>query len=727
MPLESGKTIGKYRIIERLGRGGMADVYKAHQAALDRYVAVKVLHSFLSEDPDFIGRFEREAQAVAKLRHSNIVQVIDFDHEADSFYMVMEFIDGPTLKTELRERSRMGQPFDPKEAARILTAIGSAVDYAHRRGMVHRDLKPANIMFTAEGQPVLTDFGIAKIVGAKRYTVTGAVSGTPVYMSPEQGQGQSGDERSDIYSLGVILYEMVTGQVPFDADTPFAIIMKHINDPLPLPRHVYPQLPESVERVILKALSKDPDDRYQTAGEMARALQQALVAPAVPIASAEPAVRPVGRPQAAAPLVTAPVAEKPRLPLVPLLAGGGLLLLAVVAVAGFLIFRPSPATPTPPAQALATLVPSPSPTVPTDTPRPTDTPTLAPTATLYPTYTPYPTLTLPPTDTPTPAPTSTPVIIIVTPTPRPATPTSAATPTLAAAEATPTPVPASSSGLRGKILFTVHNNISGKYDLYIANVDGSSQRLLYEQTRQPEFRGDGLIVANGDGGGWDSLVVMNSDGGNRHPITNHPEDKQPSWSPDGRKVVHSSSQSGRRSPQGEPIWNIYIQDDAARQTDGRALQIGGQMVTGRYPTWLPDGRIAFSGCQCWAGNCSACGLWAVWENGEGVAQLTTVGDDLAVDGYGTEIVFMSGRDGNREIYKANNAGGGVTRLTDNPANDGLPTWSPDGKHIAFVSDRGGQWAIWVMNADGSNQRKLFDLPGLMGPDWPEERISWWAP
>jgi serine/threonine protein kinase len=317
MALESGKTIGKYRIIERLGRGGMADVYKAHQAALDRYVAVKVLHSFLAEDPDFIGRFEREAQAVAKLRHSNIVQVIDFDHEGDSYYMVMEFIDGPTLKTELRERSRMGQPFDPKEAARILTAIGNAVDYAHRRGMVHRDLKPSNIMFTAEGQPVLTDFGIAKMVGAKRYTVTGAVSGTPVYMSPEQGQGQFGDERSDIYSLGVILYEMVTGQVPFDADTPFAIIMKHINDPLPLPRHVYPQLSESIERVVLRALSKNPDDRYQTAGEMARALQQALVAPAVPIVSAEEVARPsdtltVSPSRARVPIVPAEPAVRPQ-------------------------------------------------------------------------------------------------------------------------------------------------------------------------------------------------------------------------------------------------------------------------------------------------------------------------------------------------------------------------------------------------------------------------------
>jgi serine/threonine protein kinase len=270
------KTVGKYRIIEKLGRGVMAEVYKAHAPGSNRYAAVKILHPFLAEEKDFIGRFEREAVAMARLQHPNIVPVFDFGCEGGLYYMVMEFIDGPTLKAELRKRSRMAQPFDTREAIRILVAIGSAVDYIHGQGIVHRDLKPANIMFTSEGEPMLTDFGIAKIVGAKRYTMTGAISGTPAYMSPEQGQGERGDERSDIYSLGVILYEMVTGRVPFQAKTPYTIIMKHIQDPPPLPRAVNPRLSKSVERVILKALSKDPDDRYQTAGEMTRALRMAI-------------------------------------------------------------------------------------------------------------------------------------------------------------------------------------------------------------------------------------------------------------------------------------------------------------------------------------------------------------------------------------------------------------------------------------------------------------------
>jgi len=275
-----GKTVGKYRIVARLGRGGMAEVYKAYQPGLDRYVGIKVLHAHLVDDKDFIGRFEREALAVGKLRHPNIVQALDFDREGDMYFMAMEFIDGPTLKDELKARRAENKPFSLKEISRIFSALCSAIDYAHSRNMVHRDLKPANVMINQEGQVVLTDFGIARILGATQYTQTGALSGTPAYMSPEQGQGERGDERSDIYSLGVMLYEMVTGVVPYDGDTPFAVIMKHISEPLPLPTRLNPNIPESIERVILKAMSKSPEDRYQTAGEMARALRDAIgVAP----------------------------------------------------------------------------------------------------------------------------------------------------------------------------------------------------------------------------------------------------------------------------------------------------------------------------------------------------------------------------------------------------------------------------------------------------------------
>jgi serine/threonine protein kinase len=271
----TGQTLGKYRILEPLGRGGMAQVYKAYHPSLDRYAAIKVLRSDLVEEAEFLARFRREARAVAALRHPNIVQVFDFDVHDDLYYMVMELLEGDTLKAHLNSfRTRNGR-LPPGDLVRILRDVLAGLGYAHSAGVVHRDLKPANIMLTRRGQAVLTDFGIAQIVGGTQYTVSGALMGTLNYMAPEQGLEGKCDARSDIYSLGIVFYEMLTGRVPFDADTPLAILMKHVNDPLPLPRAVDPSIPEPFERVLLKALSKNPGDRYQSAAEMSAALDEA--------------------------------------------------------------------------------------------------------------------------------------------------------------------------------------------------------------------------------------------------------------------------------------------------------------------------------------------------------------------------------------------------------------------------------------------------------------------
>jgi predicted Ser/Thr protein kinase len=283
-----GQTFGKYRISEHLGSGGMSEVYKAYQPGLDRYVAIKVLHSFLAQEEDFLTRFQREAKFAAMLRHPNIIQIYDFDldKETNSYYMVMEYVDGPSLKTRLQKMAKKGQMMSLEESIRIVTAIANALDYAHQRGMVHRDIKPANIMFNKDGEPILTDFGIAKMVDVAGLTASGAMVGTPAYMAPEQGMGQAGDERSDIYSLGVVLYQLTTGHRPFDADTPLGVALKHINAPLPPPVVVNPDLPKSIEAVTLKALAKDPDKRYQTAKEFAIALKKAaageLIEPPAP-------------------------------------------------------------------------------------------------------------------------------------------------------------------------------------------------------------------------------------------------------------------------------------------------------------------------------------------------------------------------------------------------------------------------------------------------------------
>ncbi len=270
-----GKCLGKYRILEPLGRGGMAQVYKAYHPQLDRYVAVKVLRSDLVEDAEFLARFRREARAVAALRHPHIIQIYDFDAEDDLYYMVMELLEGDTLKANLNSLRARGERLPRGEVVRIFSDVLDGLAYAHGEGIIHRDLKPANIMLTKRGQAVLTDFGIAQIVGGTQYTVSGALMGTLNYMSPEQGMSGTCDARSDIYSLGIAYYEALTGVVPFDADTPLAILMKHINDPLPLPTKLDPAIPQPLERVALKALSKQADDRFQSAAEMSAALTAA--------------------------------------------------------------------------------------------------------------------------------------------------------------------------------------------------------------------------------------------------------------------------------------------------------------------------------------------------------------------------------------------------------------------------------------------------------------------
>ncbi len=269
-----GQSLGKYRVLEPLGRGGMAQVYRAYHPQLDRYVAVKVLRSDLVEDEEFLTRFRREAQSVANLRHPNIVQIHDFDFQDEIYYMVMELLEGDTLKAQLNQRRAKAEGLPQAEMVRIMLDILEGLAYAHNEGIIHRDIKPANIMLTKRGQAVISDFGIAQILGSTQFTVSGALMGTLSYMAPEQGlEGRTG-VHSDIYSLGVVFYEMLTGQPPFDADTPLAILMKHVNDPLPLPRSIDPEIPAQFERVALKALAKEPDDRYQSAEEMANSIQE---------------------------------------------------------------------------------------------------------------------------------------------------------------------------------------------------------------------------------------------------------------------------------------------------------------------------------------------------------------------------------------------------------------------------------------------------------------------
>jgi eukaryotic-like serine/threonine-protein kinase len=268
-----GNKLGPYELLDEIGRGGMATVYRAYQPNVDRFVAVKVIHRSVASDSKSLDRFTREARLVAKLEHPHILPVYDYNGANDPPYIVMRYLPTGTLK-DILERGQL--PYN--EVAYLLTQVASALDYAHRQGVIHRDIKPSNIMVDAEGNGFLTDFGIARIVesAGEGLTGTGMAIGTPGYMAPEQGLGVPITHRADIYALGVMLFEMLTGQQPFSAETPMAVILKHINDPVPQIAQLNPALPPAINHVIQRAMAKKPDDRFATASEMARSLTVGL-------------------------------------------------------------------------------------------------------------------------------------------------------------------------------------------------------------------------------------------------------------------------------------------------------------------------------------------------------------------------------------------------------------------------------------------------------------------
>ncbi|MCE7948672.1 MAG: serine/threonine protein kinase [Chloroflexi bacterium CFX4] len=423
----TGERIGNYEITGMLGEGGMAVVYRARQINVQRDVAFKVIESRLASSPDFIRRFEREAHTIANLNHPHILKLFDFGQHESLIYLVMELQPGGSLAQWLRNEGAL----PPEQVVRYVTQVGSALDYAHARGVIHRDLKPQNVLLDEQMNAILTDFGIARIVGdVTALTGSGMAMGTPAYMAPEQWHSAEVDARTDLYALAAIAYELLTARTPFVADTPPAMMYQHLHEAPPPLRELRPDLPASLEQVLLMGMAKQPEERFQTAKEFVDAFQQAADGKLPPNVKVSPTLKRSRTPRSGTPTLShkkAVAAQgQNRLPLL----FGGVILIALIGVLILLVGRSgnsnvalSPSTPDSQAElavlptetATSTATPTNTATAtpsPTNTPTNTATPsaTATPTATATATYTPSATYTSTATYTPSLTPTEAPTL-----------------------------------------------------------------------------------------------------------------------------------------------------------------------------------------------------------------------------------------------------------------------------------------------------------------------------
>jgi serine/threonine protein kinase len=751
-----GRQVDEYRLEALLGQGGMASVYRGLDVRLNRQVAIKVIDTPFRADVDHIRRFEREAQAIAQLEHPHIVRLYRYGQSDSLLYMAMQYVEGQNLQSMLAAYRKGRQLMPADKVRRIIREICLALDYAHSKGVIHRDVKPSNIMLDKDGNAILTDFGLALLteVGTR-----GEILGSPHYIAPEQAISSANVvPQSDLYAVGVILYEMLTGEVPFDAPEPLDVAMLQMTEPPPSPRKLRPDISPGLETVLLKALAKTPEKRYPSGAALADALDAALrrsplpkTTVPVPVTPRKPAAPPPAqlppipaavagpssRRQPAPPSLISAIAASPpsatklaarpgpgrRRSFIAILAflGIAVLVLATVGIVASLgVMRGgglAEASPPPPAeaavistaaQAAVSVKPSPSAQPPLGTPGTVAIP--SPSASAQPplgTETPLP-------DSPTATPSARPPIETATPTEVPpsptVTPTETPTPSASAQPPLGTPTLASGAAPRAyrlaftKVTRTMHT-------IWVADLDGANAQRLLDFAASPSWSPDGRDMAfvGEQGieakvkGGTHGVWKMSAAGGNPTQLKQDGSVRSVTWMP-----VKNSTSIAYDSKRGD--YGVYFVDGYGTDQAGA--------IPGEQPAWSPDGqRLVMRACR------PDCGLWITNRDGSRPVQLTWGATDglPAWSPDGQTIAFSRGS--TADIYVIPAAGGqDPQRLTDARGHDTLPAWTPDSQQIAFRSARAGRWQIFVMNADGSDQHMVIDNAPI-GDDWMFDRMS----
>ncbi len=698
-----GKEIGQYVITQWLGEGGMAVVYKAHQPSLNRDVAIKILTGPLARDEEFVLRFRREAVAAGALGHPNILTIYDAGTTHDGLhYIVMEYVPGGTLK-EFMERG----PLPVDRARHIVAQIADALQAAHQHGIVHRDLKPSNILFTRDGRPLLMDFGVALTAAGTRLTRTGMAVGTPEYMSPEQAQGLAVDGRSDIYSLGIMIYEMLTGEVPFVSDTPLATLYQHVHNAISKSALLDSGVPDWLSTVVQQTLSKRPEDRYQTAREMAEALRRERA----PVSAPLPGPAMPAAPSAPRPAVVAP-AERRRgrglLWTVSIVAG-----IVIVAGATYALFFRTPPKVAPTSTTRATIIAQ-----LTDTPSPTqgDTQTLTATAVAA------AVATTEVRETKLAG-----AVAESTRVAEAATATSVAVTAEAGRSLVQTMTAEAQAGLTAEARATqtaevqstqmaateaarkqaTQASAAATEAAAVAATEQARATVTAKAIATPKATATATTVPHAilfhrPEMGQDDIFVRR--GLNEINLTQHSaRDYAAAWSPDGRSIAFVSDRDGNP--------DVFVMDADGSNPRNLTRDAGFDSA----PAWSPDGRwIAFHSTRS-----GPYQIWLLRNDGSEVRHLVQSGEhdyspEWSPDG--SRIAFYRTVESNNyEIMVANSDGTQVQRLTFEPGWDYFPKWTPSGDQILFKSRRegGDTDRFYVINLDGLHLDRLDGYIGVL--------------